>query len=192
MSTDIFVTSLRNRMRAMNRLWEMAVSDLTLEQINHHERPGVLPMAFSFAHFIKIQDAAISMQFQGVPPLWGPGGWAAKTGVTVNAIGREETVAEMEQIRFGDIDAWRDYQAQVIDRTTRALENLTVEQVSEVISPGLGKGMENIYCAIVLGGIDVPVRKLEVLECFVYQHGLRHMGAVELGRALVGLGGMTS
>jgi hypothetical protein len=38
----------------------------------------------------------------------------------------------------------------------------------------------------------MPVRKLEVLECFVYQHGLRHMGEVEHGRALVGLGGMTS
>jgi len=36
-----------------------------------------------------------------------------------------------------------------------------------------------------------PIRKLEVLECFVYQHGLRHMGEVEHGRALVGLSGMT-
>ena len=32
--------SLRNSIRAMNRLWEMAVDDLTLEQMNHHERPG--------------------------------------------------------------------------------------------------------------------------------------------------------
>jgi TPR repeat protein len=37
----------------MNALWERAASDLTLEQVNHHEREGVLPMAFSFAHYMK-------------------------------------------------------------------------------------------------------------------------------------------
>jgi len=51
--------------------------------------------------------------------------------------------------------------------------------------------MQNIFCGIVIGPGN-PLRKLEVLECFVYQHGLRHMGEVEHGRALVGLGGMTS
>jgi hypothetical protein len=29
-------------------------------------------------------------------------------------------------------------------------------------------------------------------ECWLYQHGLRHMGEIELARGLVGLGGMTS
>jgi hypothetical protein len=51
--------------------------------------------------------------------------------------------------------------------------------------------MQNIFCAIVIGK-DAPLRKLDVLECFVYQHGLRHMGEIEHGRALVGLQGMTS
>ncbi len=192
MDNTIFLESLRNRIRAMNCLWEMAVSDLTLEQMNHHERPGVLPIAFSFSHFIKIQDAAMSMQFQGEPPLWGPGGWAEKVGVTVDAVGREESVAEMELLRFGDLDAWKDYQAQVIARAGKALEGLTQEKLEEVLIPALPPEMANIYCAIVIGGVGKPVRKLEVLECFVYQHGLRHMGEVEHGRALVGLGGMTS
>jgi hypothetical protein len=192
MSDNVFIDSLRNRMRAMNRLWEMAVSDLTLEQMNHHERPGVLPMAFSFSHFIKIQDAAMSMQFQGIPPLWGAGDWAHKIGVTVDAIGREETVAEMEQIRFGDLDAWKEYQELVLARTDEALSPVTEDTLMEVVIPALPESMANIYCAIVIGGVGQPVRKLEVVECFVYQHGLRHMGEVELGRALVGLGGMTS
>jgi len=37
----MFVASLQNRIRAMNALWERAVSDMTLEQVNHHERAGV-------------------------------------------------------------------------------------------------------------------------------------------------------
>ena len=176
----------------MNRLWEMAVSDLTLEEMNHHERPGVLPMAFSFSHFIKIQDASMSMQFQGIAPLWTSGGWAEKVGVTVDAVGREESVAEMEQFRFADLDAWKDYQGQVIARSAKALESITQEQLEEVLIPALPESMANIYCATVVGGVGQPVRKLEVLECFVYQHGLRHMGEVEHGRALVGLKGMTS
>jgi hypothetical protein len=33
---------------------------------------------------------------------------------------------------------------------------------------------------------------LEATECWIYQHGLRHMGEIELARGLVGLAGMTS
>jgi hypothetical protein len=59
-----------------------------------------------------------------------------------------------------------------------------------VLLPKLPPNMQQIYCALVIG--DGPLRKLEVIECFIYQHGLRHMGEIEHGRALVGLGGMTS
>ena len=38
------------------------------------------------------------------------------------------------------------------------------------------------WCATVLNGI----------ECWLYQHGLRHMGEIDHARTLVGLGGMTS
>lgn len=191
MSEEMFVESLRNRIRAMNTLWERAVSDLTLEQMNHHERSGVLPMAFSFSHYIRAQDQSISGVFLREPPLWVAGGWAAKVGVNIDVLGREETVEEMEQLRFGDIDAWRAYQAQVLARTSGALEQVTAEALGEVLMPKLPPNMQNIFCAIVIGP-DGPLRKLDVLECFVYQHGLRHMGEVEHGRALVGLRGMTS
>ena len=33
---------------------------------------------------------------------------------------------------------------------------------------------------------------LDAIECWIYQHGLRHMGEIELARGLVGLNGMTS
>jgi hypothetical protein len=191
MDVQQFVDSLRNRVRAMNTLWERAVGDLALEQMNHHERAGVLPMAFSFSHYIRAQDQAISGPFLRETPLWVSGGWAAKVGVSVDAVGREETIAEMEHLRFSDIEAWKTYQAQVLARTSAVLESLTGEVLGEVLMPKLPPNMQNIFCAIVIGA-DAPLRKLEVLECFVYQHGLRHMGEVEHGRALVGLQGMTS
>ncbi len=188
--SEMFIDNLRNRIRAMNTLWERAAADLTLEQVNHHERAGVLPLAFSFAHFIKSEDGAISRTFLDEPPLWEQGDWAQRTGVSVDKGGRTETVEEMEQIRFGDWDAWRAFQTAVVERTDRALAGITEEQLAEIVIEALPANMADSYCAIVVGG--QPVRKLDALECFVYQHGLRHMGEVEHGRSLVGLGGMTS
>ena len=192
MSNDeMFVNSLRNRIRAMNVLWERAASDLTLEQVNHHEREGVLPMAFSFSHYIKAQDQSISRIFLREEQLWITAGWSARVGVNIDALGREETVEEMQHLRFGDFEAWKAYQAEVIARTSTALETIDAELLSEVLMPQLPPNMQNIFCAIVIGP-GAPLRKLDVLECFVYQHGLRHMGEIEHGRALVGLKGMTS
>ena len=192
MSNDeMFVNSLRNRIRAMNVLWERAASDLTLEQVNHHEREGVLPMAFSFSHYIKAQDQSISRILLREEQLWISAGWSARVGVNIDALGREETVEEMQHLRFGDFEAWKAYQAEVIARTSTALETIDAELLSEVLMPQLPPNMQNIFCAIVIGP-GAPLRKLDVLECFVYQHGLRHMGEIGHGRALVGLKGMTS
>jgi hypothetical protein len=189
--TEMFLQSLRNRIRALNTIYERAISDMTLEQVNHHEREGVLPIAFSFSHFMRFQDQSISAPFMHEPLLWVSDGWAEKIGVTVDAMGREETVEEMQAQRFGDLDAWKAYQSAVIARTDGVLETITPEMLSEVMIPQLPPNMQNIFCGIVVGPGN-PIRKLEVLECFIYQHGLRHMGEIEHGRALVGLGGMTS
>jgi hypothetical protein len=186
----MLVASLRSRIRAANGLWERAVSDLTLEQVNHHERPGVLPIAFSLSHCIRNQDRWMSKVFLGEPPLWEQGGWATRIGVTVDSGGTTETVAQMEQLRFADLDAWRDYQSQVFARTDRTLDTITEETLSEVVVPSL-PASSLAFCALVVGPAN-PVRKLEVLECFVFQHAIRHLGEVEHARALVGLTGVSN
>jgi hypothetical protein len=175
----------------MNTLWERAVSDMTLEQVNHQERPGVLPIAFSLSHFIRAQDQSMSIVFYREQPLWDAGGWAEKVAVTIDKLGRVESVEEMEAIRFGDLAAWKAFQAEVIARTARVLDGLNAEVLAEVVMPQLPANMQETFCGIVIG-LDAPLRRLDVIECWVYQHGLRHMGEVEHGRALVGLGGMTS
>ncbi len=189
--SEMFVTSLRNRIRAMNELWERAVSDMTLEQVNHKEREGVLPIAFSLSHYIRAQDQAASAPFLRQPTIWESGGWAAKIGVSIDRLGREESVEEMEHISFADFAAWKTYQSEVIARTAGVLASLSEDTLAEVLLAELPPNMQQIFCAMVIGP-GAPLRKLDVLECFVYQHGLRHMGEIEHGRALVGLKGMTS
>ena len=82
--SGMFVESLRNRIRAMNTLWERCVTDMTLDHVNHHERAGVLPIAFSLSHYMRAQDQAVSRPFLAENELWTTGGWAAKVGVTVD------------------------------------------------------------------------------------------------------------
>jgi hypothetical protein len=71
------------------------------------------------------------------------------------------------------------------------LDGVSEDVLAQVVLPKLPPALETSFCAIVIG-LDAPLRKLDVLECFVYQHGLRHMGEIEHGRALVGLGGLTA
>lgn len=189
--TTMFIDSLRQRVKAMNTLWERAAQDMTLEQVNHHERPGVLPIAFSFNHFMRGQDQAISQHFLGETPIWARGNWAMRVGVSVDRYGKDESVAEMERLRFSNFEAWKEYQSELIAQTHRVLDRVTEDLLAEVVLPPFPAG-DRAFCALVVGAGN-PVRKLDVLECIVYQHGLRHMGEVEHGRALIGLpGGMTA
>jgi hypothetical protein len=40
--------------------------------------------------------------------------------------------------------------------------------------------------------MEQGITVLDGVECWMYQHGLRHMGEIELSRSFVGLQGMTS
>ena len=64
-------------------------------------------------------------------------------------------------------------------------------ELTRVIIPRpLPPVVADTYSAQVAG--DDGITLLDALECWIYQHGLRHMGEIELARGLVGLGGMTS
>src|SRR3546814_13015148 len=60
---DLLLDSLRRRMRAMHSLYADALATMDLSHVNHFEREGVLPIAFSLYHYTNMQDfsfAAIS------------------------------------------------------------------------------------------------------------------------------------
>src|SRR6266508_4862433 len=121
----------------------------TLFRSNHHERDGVLPIAFSFSHYIQAQDQSISVIFGKHPPLWAAGGWASRIGIAIDALGREETVEMMQNQRFSDLDAWKEYQAQVIGQTKETLETITGPILEEVVMTQLPPHMQNIFCGMV-------------------------------------------
>lgn len=188
--SEMFIESLRRRVGALNTLWQRAAADMTPEQINTPVVAGALPLAFYFLHYVPGQDEAVSQMLLGETPLCERAGWAEQTG----AVGEADTGTPGEQarqVRIGHLDAWRAYQAEVFARTERALAALTEEQLARVVIPAIPEAMAATFVARLVG-VGNPLRTLDALEAFVYQHGLRHIGEVEFARGLLGLGGLTA
>jgi hypothetical protein len=186
---DLVLDSLQRRMRAMHSLYYQAVSTMDLEHVNHFEREGVLPIAFCLFHYTNMQDASF-MLLTGIPPIWNDD-WQARVQMTVNDHGKHRTVDEMIHQRIGDYEAFKEYQRAVFDRTEAHLDALDPADLRRVVIPHpFPPQVASTYSARVAGPQGITV--LDGFECWLYQHGLRHMGEIELARGLVGLGGMTS
>ncbi|MEI7591638.1 MAG: DinB family protein [Actinomycetes bacterium] len=187
--TNLTLDSLQRRMAAMHSLYYQAVSTMDLDHVNHFEREGVLPIAFSLFHFTNMEDSSFVM-ITGNMPEWSDQ-WQEKVQVTINDHGKHRTVDEMIHQRIGDFDAFKAYQRAVFDRTENWLAGLDPAEFDRVIIPRpFPEQIASTYSARVAGEAGITI--LDATECWIYQHGLRHMGEIELARGLVGLGGMTS
>ena len=186
---SLLLDSLQRRMRAMHSLYYDAVATMDLSHVNHFEREGVLPIAFCLFHYTNMQDASF-MALSGQAPIWDDD-WQAKVQMAINDHGKERPVSDMIHQRIGDYEAFADYQRTVFGRTEAWLDELDPGELTRVIVPRpLPPVVANTYSARVAGDDGITV--LDGIECWIYQHGLRHMGEIELARGLVGLGGMTS
>ncbi len=187
--TTLLLDSLRRRMRAMHSLYADALATMTLDHVNHFEREGVLPIAFSLFHYTNMQDVSFAV-ISGEPVLW-DASWQARVRMAIDDHGKERPVADMIHQRIGDYAAFGEYQRAVFGRTEAWLDRLDGAELTQVIvARPLPPVVADTYSARVAGPEGITV--LDALECWIYQHGLRHMGEIELARGLVGLGGMTS
>lgn len=185
----LLLDSLRRRMRAMHSLYEDALATMDLDHVNHFEREGVLPIAFCLFHYTNMQDVSSSI-LMGEPMVWNDD-WQARVRMAINDHGKERPVSDMIHQRIGDYEAFGEYQRAVFARTEKWLADLGPEALDRVVIPRpLPPVVANTYSARVAG--DEGITVLDAIECWIYQHGLRHMGEIELARGLVGLQGMTS
>jgi hypothetical protein len=184
--------SLGRRVRAMHALWMTAIEDLDLERVNHHERAGVLPIAFSLLHFVQGEDATICRHvLTQAATIWEGGDYARRVGGNLAAVPRGTPLAEAEQLRFADWDAWRAYQTAVFATSEAALRDLPTARLGEPLFDGqMPTHLRGSFVELVVGPPG-PVRLIDALECFVFQHGIRHLGEIEHARSLLGLGGVS-
>ena len=69
MSNELILDSLQRRMKALHSLYDQALSTMTIDHVNHFEREGVMPIAFSLFHIVNMIDASF-MMITGVAPIW--------------------------------------------------------------------------------------------------------------------------
>jgi hypothetical protein len=186
---ELILDSLQRRMATMHSLYYDAVATMGPEHVNHFEREGVLPIAFSLFHYTNMQDVTFTV-LSGEPPIWDDA-WQERAQMAINDHGKERTVAEMVHQRIGDFEQFKQYQRLVFGRTEAWLRDLDPARFSEVlIARPFPDVVASTYSARCAGPEGITL--LDAIECWHYQHGLRHMGEIELARGLVGLGGMTS
>lgn len=189
MTSALVLDSLQRRMRALHSLYTDALATMDLEQVNHFEREGVVPIAFSLFHIANMIDASF-MLMTGTPPIWNEA-WEARVRPAIADHGKHRSVEEMVHQRIGDYEAFQEYLHEVFDRVERWLADLDPGELTRVvIERPFPPQIASTYSARVAG--DEGITLLDAAECWIYQHGLRHMGEIELARGLVGLGGMTS
>ena len=189
MPADLTLDSLRRRMKAMHSLYDDALATMSLEHVNHTERDGTLPIAFSLFHYANMHDASF-MLLTGQTPIWNDE-WRDRVQPAINDHGKHRTVDEMTAQRIGDLGAFCEYIRAVFDRTEAWLETLGPSDLDRVvIARPFPPQIASTFSARVAGEPGLTV--LDGIECWLYQHGLRHMGEIELARSFVGLQGMTS
>lgn len=186
----LLLDSLQRRMATMHSLYYQAVDSMGPEHVNHFEREGVLPIAFSLFHYSNMHDASF-MFISGVSPIWNDE-WFERVQPEINDHGKERTVGEMVAQRIGNYDEFKVYMRTVFQRTEDYLAAMDPADLTRVlIAPPFPEQVASTYSARCAGPQGITV--LDGFECWLYQHGLRHMGEIELAwSGLVGLGGMTS
>ena len=189
-ATEAWRRSIGARMAAINGMLDESVADLTLAQVNHRERSGVLSIAFSLAHVVGGQDRNVAQLLDGGPTLWESGDWSKKIGLSGDLPKRGTPMAEAERIQFADLDAWRAYQSAVFARTGSSLANAPLGRFDEDAfggtRPPAARG--SFLFALVPSG---TIRVMDCCEAYLFQHASRHLGEIEHARALVGLGGLS-
>ena len=182
-------SSLLRRVRTIHSLYEEACATMTLEQVNLVADPRALPIAFSLVHQVLIEDG--SVVFIGGPmPLFNEE-WAQRLALSVNDPGKEKSVDEMMHQRIGDYGEFLRFQRQVFAATEEYIASIDPSTFAEVIvAHPYGPSIAQTFSARVGG--ESGISRSDAIECWIYQHALRHMGEIEHARALVGLSGMTS
>lgn len=183
-------TGVAKRVAAVHEMWRQAVADLTLAQVNHFERRGVLPIAFTLTHFVVGEDRNAARYLGLGTLLWDEHGWAERVGLVGEPPVRGTPMADAERLRLGDVDAWRSYQADVFARTERAIASLPLTRFSEraMDRPPPDK-LKGAFIALIVPEGDPLVS--DVCEAYLFQHAVRHLGELEHARALVGLAGIS-
>jgi hypothetical protein len=174
----------------MHSFWHDATSDLSTEQLNYTEREGVLPITFSLLHYVCGEDRNVSAFVYDEPMVWTSGNWAERIGGNLPDVQRGTAIEVAESARLGSASEWMAYQTEVFARTDQAIQSKTPESYDRVLFQELPPAMNGSFLGLAYGH-GSTINLGDLLDGFVFQHGIRHLGEIEHGRALLGLQGVS-
>jgi len=122
----------------------------------------------------------------GTPPIW-DAGWETRVHPAMPDHGKHRTVEEMVHQRIGRTTHSSRPTSAGLTGFEAWLADLDPVELDPLVSPGLpGADRQHLQAH----GWPVPRASPSwtATECWIYQHGLRHMWEIELARGLVGLG----
>lgn len=77
------LTSLRDRIRGMQELWQAAASDMDSDHVNYRHGNGVLLLVCSFTHFFICIGGTVIWYLLSQQSLWARGGWQERVGLEI-------------------------------------------------------------------------------------------------------------
>lgn len=188
-TTERWRTEIGARVSAVHTMLAQAVEDLTPEQVNHVERAGVLPLAFSLLHVVGSEDRSVTRYLRAGPSVWESADWVTRIGLGGGVPYRGTSLEEAGRVRIGDLGAWREYQHDVFTRTEHVLASVPLTLFDgEAFPEGRPPAVRGSFLQLLVP--SGPIRVREVCEAYLFQHACRHLGEIEHARALVGLGGL--
>ncbi len=153
------------QVKELHRLWNLSTDDLTVEQMNHRERDGVLPIAFTLLHYVRGEDRLMCQSVLDEPTLWEAGNWAERIGGNSLDIRRGTKIDEAETATIGNAATWMDYQHTVFTHTESVLASMSGRELRSGQIPQRPRALPGKFCR--------PGRK-------------RGRGAADLGHAALG------
>jgi hypothetical protein len=161
-------------LRRLHTMLARATDDLTPE--HWHAIPGGHPaanhIAFEYWHYVRTEDNIVRFILQNRrPTVWMEGKWSERLALPPVTQGTGMTAADAQALRIGDLDAFKQYVADVYASTDEWLSN---PDESTFATPVTVKPLGEMPAIRALGQVCMT-------------HGFTHLGEIELIRTLLGL-----
>lgn len=147
-----------------------AISDLSVEQLNHRLHSGANSIGFDAWHVFRTADNVVHFVCYRERPLWFKQGLDAAWGLPRNAQGTGMDPAEIHGFRFPEAALLAGYGRDVADAIVPRIEAMTDDFLAETTR-------------VVPHG---ELTRLRALGTTILTHGHDHLGQIGLARTLLG------
>lgn len=171
---------------------DIALKDLTAEQIRSRPQAGLNSMAWVLWHHSRSEDIGVNVIIAERPQVWDEGEWSAKVNVARRDLGSGMTYEEVDAFNTQvNVEALLAYREAVGRRTQAVVRELRLEVLAEPIDAAV---IAQLYKAGAFAPqAEFVARRWQgkakeyTLMQTVLAHAFVHMGECEVLRGLLGL-----